>query len=264
VVAHMTLSYRRHGLGLPPSNGRWSSIRSARPSNLAAILTVLLVVSVACTREQPPSSSASPSTTQEPTSGLCQPSEPECIGRLAPGIHTTANLLTPVTFEVPDGWSKMLDVPGSLHLVSSAFPTAHVGIRPDWAIANQTRCTSDPEPGLGRAIVDLVTWLTEHPGLITSRARAVALGGLEGQVLDVRKDRDWKGPCKGMVSLFTHAGTIDDPGWWDVNNSARLRLFFLDAGGGHVVTVHVETGGEERFQDFLEVAMPIAESFEFG
>lgn len=129
---------------------------------------------------------------------------------------------------------------------------------------NQSTCSSQPEPGLGRTVDDLVTWLTEHPGLNTSEPAPVTLGGLEGQVIDVRKDPDWSGPCPGLVSLFTHRGTINDPGWWDVNDRKRLRLFFLDAGDGHTVTVHVETGDEASFEAFVEAAMPVVESFEFG
>lgn len=225
-------------------------------------------LSTSTTREAvagvPSSSTRPPSTPTTSDAGLCQPSESECIGALAPGIHTTDNLITPVTFQVPEGWSKTLDVPGSFELVPRAFPTGHVGIRPEWAIANQARCTSDPEPGLGRTVDDLVAWLTEHPGLITSTPEPVTLGGLEGQVLEVRKDPEWSGPCPGRVSLFTHLGTINDPGWWDVKDSARLRLYFLDAGNGHVVTVHVETADGASFEDLVESAAPVVESFVFA
>lgn len=204
------------------------------------------------------------SPTPDVTPALCQPSDPSCIGPLAPGIHTTANLLTPVKFEVPDGWSKELDVPGSFQLVSSAIPSGSIGIRPDWAIANQSACTADPEPGVRRKVDDLVRWLVEHPGLITSSPAPVSIGGLDGQVIDLRKDPAWSGPCEGKVSLFTHVGTINDPGWWDVTDSARLRLYFLAAGDERTVTVHVETGDEASFEAFVEAAQPIVESFDFG
>jgi hypothetical protein len=82
-------------------------------------------------------------------------------------------------------------------------------------------------------------------------------------VLEVRKDPDWSGPCPGRVSLFTHKSTINDPGWWEASDSARLRLHFLDAGDGHVVTVHVETGDPASFEGFVEAATPIVQSFEF-
>lgn len=228
---------------------------------VAAATAAALVALVGCA---PPSRSpASPPPAAQPKLALCEPSEPECIGPLAPGVHRTTNLLTPVTFKVPHGWRKELDVPGSFQIVSTASPTGQVGIRPDWAIANQRRCSRQRAPGLGRSVGDLVTWLTEHPGLITSRPKPVALGGLEGRVLEVRKDPEWSGPCPGRVSLFTHVGTINDPGWWDVSDSARLRLYFLDAGDGHTVTVHVETSDTATFEDFLEVAMHVVESFDF-
>lgn len=244
-------------------------------ARLAGLLTVLLATATACASEQPAAtpSLASPSQVAEP--GLCQPSDPDCIGALAPGTHSSANLITPFTFEVPDGWAKNLDVPGSFNLTSSAFSTGTIAVIPDWQVVTQRRCSLDPEPGLGRAVGDLVTWLTEHPGLITSTPTPVALGGLEGQVLEIKKHPDWKDtrgegtvgpehPCPGRVGLFTHKGTIDDPGYWDIDESMRMRLLFLDAGDHHVVTVHIETSDRAVFEDFVEAATPIVESFDFS
>ncbi len=48
-----------------------------------------------------------------------------------------------------------------------------------------------------------------------------------------------------------------------MSDSARLRLYFLDADEGHVVTVPVETGDEASFEAFVEAATPIVESFHF-
>jgi len=155
---------------------------------VAGSLTVLLAMAASCggqpAASRPP---ASPSQA-EPAPTLCQPSEPDCIGPLAPGTHTTANLITPFTFAVPDGWSKELDVPGSFGLTTSAFPTGYIAVIPDWQIASQRHCSLDPEPGLGRTVDDLVTWLSEHPGLVTSSPAPVTLGGLEGQEVEIRKD----------------------------------------------------------------------------
>jgi len=64
--------------------------------------------------------SSTTSSSPGPTPDLCQPSDSSCVGPLAPGIHTTANLITPLTFEVPEGWAKQLDVPGSVGLQSDA------------------------------------------------------------------------------------------------------------------------------------------------
>jgi len=44
----------------------------------------------------------------------------------------------------------------------------------------------------------------------------------------------------------------------------RMRLLFLNAGNRHVVTVHIETSDRASFDDFVEAATPIVESFEFG
>jgi hypothetical protein len=251
--------------------------QSVKGAKLAGSLTLLLAMAAACSsgRSAGPGSPPSGSPPPELTPNLCQPSDPSCTGQLAPGTHSSANLITPFTFDVPNGWSKELDVPGSFGLTSRAFPTGYIAVIPDWQIVSQSHCSLDPERGVGRTVDDLVTWLTEHPGLITSTPAPVALGGLEGQVVEIEKDPDWKDtrgkgsvgpehPCPGQVGLFTHKGTIDDPGYWDINDSMRMRLLFLDAGSHHVVTVHIETSDRAGFEDFVEAATPIVESFDFS
>jgi hypothetical protein len=195
---------------------------------------------------------------------LCATSDPECIGLLAAGTHSTFNLITPLTFSVPDGWSKGLDVPGSVNLDTAEYLDGVVAIIPDWAIASQSECSPEPEPGLGREVADLVGFVTGHPGLIASDPQPVTVGGLEGQAVEIQKDPDWTGPCPGAVNLFTHAGTIDDQGWVDIKDSMRTRLSFLDLGDGRTVTVHVEVFDAGIYEDFADAAMPIVESFGFA
>jgi hypothetical protein len=256
-----------------------------RQQRLTVILTALMLVTAACASDAK-SPAETPSTVTEalttvaeaettvaeaPTTvaeaetnvELCRPSQSSCLGELAPGTHFTAQLRSPISFTVPNGWSKRLDVPGSFNLQNEKFPSGIVAVIPDWVIATQDSCGTDPEPGVGRTVTDLVTWLMEHPGLITSTPEAISVGGLSGQVLDVRKDADRSGSCTGRVNLFTHSGTINDGGGWDINDSMRFRLYILDAGNGHTFTVHVETMDEEGFEAFAEAATPIVQGLTF-
>lgn len=246
-------------------------------SRLSLVLTTLMLIATSCTSGEgtgTTSEAASADTTEVPvmttppasSAGveLCEPSEPACGGPLAPGTHTTAKNATTFTYEVPEGWSKGLDVPGSFNLESAAFPSGVIAVIPDWVIATQTACTKDPEPGLGRTAEDLVTFLIEHEGLIASNPEAISIGGLQGQMLEVRKNPDWSGSCPGQVSLFTHRGTINDPGWWTIDDAIRMLLYVLDAGQDHTVTVHLETLDEASFEDFVQAATPIVESIRFA
>jgi hypothetical protein len=193
---------------------------------------------------------------------VCLPSEPDCIGPLAPGVHASANLLTPVRFEVREGWSRTLDVPGSLNLETEMVPAGRIAIVPDWAIAIQSECSEDPEPGVGRTVDDLAQFVAEHPGLLATDPREASVGGLSGRTVDIARNADWSGPCPAAVSLFTHQSTVGDPGWWDIEGDYAMRLYFLD-GGEHVVTVHLETSDANSFEALLAAAMPIVESLEF-
>jgi hypothetical protein len=194
---------------------------------------------------------------------LCQPTQRECFGPLAPGVHSSLYLITPFTFEVPEGWAKPLEVHGSFNLENRPA-TGLIAVIPDWAVVSQDECTFQPDPGVGRGVDDLVAWLTEHPGLISTQPQAIGIGDLDARMVDIRKDPAWTETCTGTVNLFTHVGTVNDGGNWDINDVARYRLIFLETGEGHVVTVHVETPFETGFESFLAEAMPIVETFDFS
>lgn len=226
---------------------------------LAALLPAFVVVVGGC--QTASTFEAVETATPGASQVLCQPSEPDCIGPLAPGVHTSASLLTPVRFEVPDGWSRTLDVPGSLNLETEAVPAGRIAIVPDWAIAIQSKCSEDPEPGAGRSVDDLVMFVASHPGLVATEPRDASVGGVSGRMVDITRNPDWSGPCPDAVSLFTHRSTIDDPGWWDIEGEYGMRLYFLDA-GAHVVTVHLETSNADSFEALLAAAKPIIDSLE--
>ena len=171
--------------------------------------------------------------------------------------------MTPVSYAVPAGWSKSLDVPGAFNLGTDAYPSALIAVWPDWQIADQANCTADAEPGRGRTVTDLVSFLAEHPGLVTTPPQPATIGGLDGQVIDVSKDPQFEG-CSGKVNLFTHRGTIDDVGWIDMPDGRQARYWFLDVGDGHVVNAAMENDDRDSVAAFLAEAEPIVESFDFS
>jgi hypothetical protein len=194
---------------------------------------------------------------------LCETTEPGCLGLLAPGTHRTSNLITPLSYTVPAGWDKTLDVPGSFNLEDPSDRNKFLAVWPDFVIASQSACTGAAEPGIGRTASDLVGWLTAHPGLVTTEPARVTLGGLEGQALVVRKDAQWtSGTCPGAVNLFTHDGTINDPGWERLDDATTFRLTILDTADGHTVMIGL-IASHAAIDAFAEATAPIIASFDF-
>jgi len=198
------------------------------------------------------SPSSSPTATPTPTAtaatSLCQPVDPACLGDLAAGTHFTSAFLTPLRYTVLDGWRKSLDVEGALNLERTELygpADSMVAVWPDLQVASQTTCSSDPEPGLGRSVTDLVSFVTNHEGLIASYAwdSATTVAGLPGWFVDIRRNPDWSGPCSNAVNLFTHRGTINDDGWIQITGEQEMRLMFLDGPDAHVTTVAIDTPG---------------------
>ena len=250
---------------------RWRDLKVSTRL-LAAAIAVVAVVAVGLYVVYPivvsgpaatPSPSASPAPTATAATSLCQPVDPACLGDLAAGTHFTSAFLTPLRYTVLDGWRKSLDVEGAVNVETNAFPNAIVAVWPDWQIASQTTCTSEPEPGRDRSVGDLVTFLTSHPGLIVTTPQATTLAGLPGQVLDIRRNPEWSGPCPNAVNLVTHVGTIDDIGWIDISGSRVMRLWFLDGPDDHVTNIAIDAPDSTSFEGFVEVATPIIESIVF-
>jgi hypothetical protein len=214
----------------------------------------------------PPAASPSltPAASPSPAPSLCATSDPACIGALAPGRHSTDALITPTTYTVPAGWSKTLDVPGAVNL-EHAEAASFIAIWPDWNISSQDSCIEAPSAlaGRGRTVDDLVTWLTEHEGVVASDPTPVTIDRIDGLVLDARMADDYTGPCGARALVFTHQGTINDIGAFQLNKEDRTRLWFFDVGEGHVVNLAIVVENSADFDGFLAAATPVVESMTF-
>lgn len=222
-----------------------------------------------------PSAAVSPSPTPAvsvaPSPTPCATTTPSCIGLLEPGTHTTSALLTPMRFTAPDGWAKALDVTGAVAIGPAedvpilGNDTRFIGLWPDWNVADQETCgmVRLAKPGMGRTVDDLVTWLTEHPGLVTTAPTAVTVDGFDGRVLDVELKPGWADACGGTAAVFTHQGTIGDQGELDVRPNDRMRLYLIDVGGGHVMNIAIVVADKAGFDAFLAEATPVVESMTF-
>ncbi len=272
-VARLYRTRQRRAWRLP-----WRDLTVSTPMRLATAAVAIVAIAAIGYQFLPgsdvggptpsPTVTPSPSTTPtpRPTATPCSKTEPTCIGALAPGRHTTGGIITPFSFDVPSGWTKPLDDRGVINLSHEDYPdfVAFIGIWPDWLIASQTSCSRQPEPGLGSTKDDIVNWLVGQPGVIVTGLQDVELGGLSGQVMDIRKNPDVTGACPTDFNMFTHTGTaVDDGGWWFINDDARSRMYFLETGDGHVVNIDIQTESPDDFNAFAELAQPVVDSFDF-
>ena len=109
-----------------------------------ATLAVLVLVMAGC--QTASTFTAVATATPRASQVLCQPSEPDCIGPLAPGMHASASLLTPVRYgdAATDLWTTFNVVQEHLIRGGDRYMgyTAGMGIR-----RNRTR----PVGGLGES-----------------------------------------------------------------------------------------------------------------
>jgi hypothetical protein len=187
--------------------------------------------------------------------------------RLDPG-DTWSPPVGAVTYTVPDGWANSSDWPDSFELVPAAElpPVAEVDRRRNIGIFRQPTamtqdrpCSDTVQPGVGRTVDDLVTWLRTVPGLIATAPTAITIHGHPGQWLDLRRNPEWTKTCEGSTEPLV---TFLNPGI-AVGDDQRVRLILLDLGDGDVVATGVWTRDQATLEAFLPEAMPIVESLTF-
>jgi hypothetical protein len=186
-------------------------------------------------------------------------------------MHATDELLTPFSYRIDsDGWGKWLDEVGAFTLAPSADAYEFLGVWPDPVIAAQD-CRKAIEPGVGRTVDDIVTWLTEHEGIVATEPVRASVGGWEGRQLDLAIATDWTQVCATAgydgpaVAFFVHdPDQIDDPGHFFIESRQEMRAVLLAGHDGHTVLIGINAEAGEPFDRFVDMATPVVESFEFG
>jgi hypothetical protein len=120
-------------------------------------------------------------------------------------------------------------------------------------------CSDTVQPGVGRTVDDLVTWLRTVPGLIATAPTAITIDGHPGQWLDLRHNPTWTKTCEGSTEPLV---TFLNPGI-AVGADQRVRLILLDLGDGDVVATGIWTVDQATLDAFVPEAMPVIESFKF-
>ena len=171
-----------------------------------------------------------------------------CEGPLEPGKYRWTFHAPTIDFEIPtSGWIWHY-AGGLLHIVTTDASTTYEGLYipdgiyllQDPAIASQD-CAEKKEPGLGRSVADLVSWLEEAPGLDVSEPTPVTVGGLDGMQLDLRIDPAWERTCfysQGLpvVPLIYNGAKL---GGYNVSivRGQSMRWSILDTDDGVMIVI---------------------------
>ena len=221
-----------------------------------------------------PSPSAIEQPTQSPREMVLCPSRVlgSCRGPLTPGTYRANEFETPFSYTVPEGWANYEDLPGNFLLLppgeelagvnndTSEFIGLYDGVAPASANCDEVR-----EPGIGVTPEAMATWYASHPGLSTSEAQSVSIGGLEGLVIDLDLADDHAATCP-----YAHAGEPlvplligNGPAGLHhlLNASFTTRLYLLTAPGGETIAIEVV---DHDGRMTLEELSAVVEMIEFG
>jgi len=182
-----------------------------------------------------------------------------------------------MSFTVPNGWANYVDEPDLYGLTpQSQYATFDGQSCYDCpgnrdlitVLGNPGAATEDcletNVPGVGSTAAELLDWLAEHPGLITSEPQRTVVGGRTSSSVTIEASEDWTGTCDeenpfAAVPIFYR----QDSYHWALDVGARYQITLVDLGDGDTVAVMVDTADDADLEAFAETAGPIIESFEF-
>lgn len=194
-----------------------------------------------------------------------------CLGPLAAGTYTTRAFKTPLTYTVPDGWANYEDLPGNFLLIPpsgsnegvDAGTSDYIGVYHGVAPLSG-ECEERPEPSVARTPDAMGAWYASHPGLVVEGPEPVAIGGLNGVVLDLAVAEGDTGLCDipGLGEFVPILIGVGPASLTHVlNESFTMRLYLLSAPTGEVIAIEIDDvpGG-----DTMESMTQVVEGMQFG
>jgi len=142
------------------------------------------------------------------------------------------------------------------------------------ALSQQSFCPDTLAAGVGNSPTALMSWLATVPGLVTSPAVPISIGGYDGLVVDASVAPGWVTKCP-QSSDWTSDGTAIDRFaitlGYDASGSNRLflsgdshaRYIVLNAGNQDNIVIEVSAPDQASWDDLVAAAMPVIETFQF-
>jgi hypothetical protein len=214
----------------------------------------------------------------------CPNPDSVCAPELEPGLHqssfapygdpnSTASsppVLSGYSYVVPAGWSSLQNSlarpndPGTMAIALTLDVAPH---------SQAANCPDAVEPGVGSSPAELATWLQGLPGLVTTTPTPVSIGGHSGLRMDVSVATAWRQACEQFYPggparvVFTFTDPVDSPNKVFIRDAlegdAHSRYILLEFGAAHTLLIEISAPDEASWNDLVQAAMPIVETFEF-
>lgn len=224
---------------------------TAGPSSSAADAALSPLATESSRPSAEPSSDHAEASDEASTVVCPNPHGGACLGELDAGTYTTQVFRTPLTYTVSDGWANYEDLPGNFIVVPPSESldgidtgTAdYVGVYDGIAVAD-AECIERQQSGLAVTPGAMAAWFVEHEGVVATEPAAVAVGGLEGVVVDLRIAESYTEGCPyegyegvPMVPMIIGAGPAEVH--HVVGSDIVTRLYLLAGQQGRVLAIEV-------------------------
>lgn len=206
----------------------------------------------------------------------CWLADRDCLGPVEAGTYST-NRFNPfggftfgeVTFTVPSGWAVCYDSQFHLRLQPVPECSDEVGFG-IWLWADVAAplqdCSFLPDPDAALGATNIADYVAALPTLSFERTDTV-VGGLPAVQLDLEVVEGASDPCVdevGAVVTTTSRDSADDPDPAGVAVGQRIRLVLVDVLPERTVAIYLDDTGQDRFDELIDVAMPVVASFVFS
>jgi hypothetical protein len=199
-----------------------------------------------------------------------------CLGDITAGVHQTTTFDPHLTYEVPEGWSNMEDLPGNFLLLPPGSTLA--GVNPETSdflgvyssVGAPVQC--DVDEAVDRSVAStpqaMVDWLHTQPAIQVSTANEVTIGGLSGLQVDISlDDANVDAACHDDLGSFALAfvGTGQSSLLHGVSPDYALRLAFLTS-GDEVLAIELADApnGGSDLADWWNGAAEVVDSLNFS
>jgi hypothetical protein len=169
-----------------------------------------------------------------------------CLGPLPAGTYSTTRFQPALTYTVPDEWDNEEDLTGNFLLLPPGGDLAGVDAGTSDYIGVYTSVTPDPGCAAGPDSLlpqAIAMCLAQNPTLQTTEPKAVDIGGLKGDVLDITATSGGGSLIDGIPpSDFEHG----------IGPGLTIRLYLLEFGSGSLA-IEVDDVGSADLDSYSAV-----------
>jgi hypothetical protein len=178
-------------------------------------------------------------------------------------IGDSGQFREPFTFTLATGWSfddadpgwLSLNPPPAIESATSFYVLSNMrATRPD--------CSNKPNQSVGSSSEAMTRWFSRHPALDATSPRPITLPGASGSWVDFKLAAGWdQSTCPHGLPLIMNP---HGEGWGFEHNTDEMRFYVLDLPDGNTVTVVVDVQDAKHFNNVIDQAAPVVESFDFS